>query len=65
MTVSLGRALKGELTLDTKNGSINIDSNLEPQVKSRKKTHAVLDLGKSESPSSVTTSNGSIRLKAE
>ena len=65
VTLSLSHALKGELTLDTKNGSINIDSDLEPQVTSREKTHAVLDLGESENPSSVTTSNGSIRVKAK
>lgn len=65
VTVSLSRALKGELTLDTTNGSINIDSDLDPQVVSRKKTHAVLDLGESENSSSVTTSNGSIRVKVE
>jgi len=64
ITLGLSPAMKGQLTLTTSNGSVNVDSSLEPQVVTRKKTHAVLNLGESEDRSTVTTSNGSIRVRS-
>lgn len=63
ITLALSPVMKGQLTLTTSNGSVNVDSSLEPQVTSRKKSHAVLDLGESEEQSTAKTSNGSIRVK--
>jgi DUF4097 and DUF4098 domain-containing protein YvlB len=63
ITLNLSPTMQGRLTLTTSNGSVRVDPSCEAQVISKRKNHAVLDLGSSEYHSSATTSNGSIQVK--